>query len=121
MFVSRRASANEKLNTLGKELRRLRREVGITQDQLAARLQIEGWMVRQDVITRIESAKRGISDTELLLILRALKRKLSDIKVPKLELRPLDPEDRTALRGDPVASGSKQSALPKRKASRRRD
>lgn len=62
----------------------MRMEAGITQEQLAARLQVHGWSeARQDILTRIESAKRGLSDTELLLILRALRKKLADLKVPR--------------------------------------
>jgi hypothetical protein len=62
----------------------MRMEAGFTQEQLAARLQVRGWPgARQDVLTRIESSKRGLSDTELLLILRALGKGPADIKVPR--------------------------------------
>jgi len=59
-------------NIIGKKVKELRLQKGLTQDQLAAKLEINGIKIDRIVISRIESEKRFVSDYELLEIAKAL-------------------------------------------------
>jgi transcriptional regulator with XRE-family HTH domain len=63
------------VNFLGPALRRARTRSRdkLTQEQLAARLQVFGLDLDRTAISRIESQKRAISDIELFCILKALR------------------------------------------------
>lgn len=64
---------------IGRHLRRLRNDRGLTQPQLAALLQRAGWDISRDTVARIEDQRRWISDFELVFLADVL-------KVPILEL-----------------------------------
>ena len=57
---------------LGERLRALRLSRGLTQRQLAARLQLEGYDMDKNVITRIETGKRYVTDIELAALCQVL-------------------------------------------------
>src|SRR5206468_11055427 len=59
-------------NIIGPKVRRLRNARGWSQPQLAARCQRIGWDVGRDIIARIESQVRLVTDSEILLLARAL-------------------------------------------------
>ena len=59
-------------NIIGKKVRELRLQKGLTQDQLAAKLEINEIKMDRIVISRIESGNRFVSDYELLEIAKAL-------------------------------------------------
>lgn len=71
-------------NEFGVEIRRLRRVAGLTQGELAARLQTAGWDVGLDALSQIETCKRTLTDTELVRILRALRISWDDVRLPKI-------------------------------------
>ena len=52
-------------NICGQNVRKLREEKKMSQDQLAAKLQTEGLGVNQNSISRIETGKRIVADYEL--------------------------------------------------------
>ena len=52
-------------NVSGVHVRRLRESMRLTQEQLAARLQIEGVQINQKAVSRIESGLRIVTDYEL--------------------------------------------------------
>ena len=62
----------DRCNICGQHVRRIREQKHITQDQLAARLQVEGLGVNQNSISRIETGKRIVADFELKAIARVL-------------------------------------------------
>jgi len=80
--VAQRKSAEnqDSLNALGGKLRRLREEFGISQAELCRRLQRSGWDCDTLVMSRIERGVRSLTDSEMLAILRVLKRKLRDLE-----------------------------------------
>jgi len=81
--VARRNSANPvKLNLLGPELRRFRIAADLTQEQLAARFQVRGWNVTQDMVARFENQQRTLTDRELFRFLDVLNIPISHIKTP---------------------------------------
>ncbi len=60
-------------NICGKNVRKLRVQRKMSQDQLAAKLQIEGLGVNQNSISRIETGKRIVTDYELKALAAVLK------------------------------------------------
>ncbi|MEI8309900.1 MAG: helix-turn-helix transcriptional regulator [Verrucomicrobiota bacterium] len=63
----------------GPRLRALREEAGISQAELARRLQLQGWDLDIMVLNRIELGKRTLTDFEIQKILDILGRKWADL------------------------------------------
>jgi transcriptional regulator with XRE-family HTH domain len=59
-------------NVVGSQVRRLRNARGWSQPELAARCQRMGWDVGRDIIARIESQVRLVTDSEILYLAKAL-------------------------------------------------
>lgn len=55
-------------NIVGPQLRRLRNDLGLTQEQLAARCQLVGLDISRATLAQIESRLRCVTDAELLLL-----------------------------------------------------
>lgn len=64
---------NGKKNICGERVKQARRALGLSQENLAARLQIEGVTVERDSVSRIEIGTRFVADYELLALCRVLK------------------------------------------------
>ena len=62
-----------KCNSSGERIRIAREKAGLTQNDLAARLQIEGVQLNQKAISRIETGERVVADYELIYLAKALK------------------------------------------------
>ena len=58
----------DQCNICGQNVRKLRIEKKMSQDQLAATLQTEGLGVNQNSVSRIETGKRIVADYELKAI-----------------------------------------------------
>lgn len=69
-----------KLNFLGAQLRVLRKQAGLLQSDVVARLQRQGWAVNEPILSMIERGRRGLSDWELKLILDVLGATWSDLR-----------------------------------------
>ena len=54
-----------KCNISGEKIRRLRNEMELSQEALAAKLQLSGMEITQKTVSRIESGKRVVPDFEL--------------------------------------------------------
>lgn len=52
-------------NIVGGKIRSLRQELGLSQEKLAARLQVNGMDLERGVIKRIENGTRTVSDYEI--------------------------------------------------------
>jgi transcriptional regulator with XRE-family HTH domain len=59
-------------NIVGKNIQKIREKQGITQEQLAIKLEVEGWKVDRFLVSKIERGERQVLDTEVLLITKAL-------------------------------------------------
>lgn len=57
-----------KCNVSGATIRRLREKTGLSQEQLAAKIQLMGVPMVQKAIRRIETGERVVADYELMLI-----------------------------------------------------
>jgi len=69
-------SYNGRINICGKRIREARIKLGISQSELAARLQVENVDIEQKSISRIENEERFIADYELLVLSRVLNAKV---------------------------------------------
>lgn len=64
---------------MGKNIRNLREKAGMTQDVLAAKLQISGCDITRSAVAKIEVGQRHLYPDELILIKRILKVSFDDI------------------------------------------
>ncbi len=55
----------KKLNVIGRQISRLRYQRGWTQEMLAARLQLAGWIISRSSVSKIENGKVYIPDFRL--------------------------------------------------------
>ena len=59
-------------NMIGPTLRSLREAEGLTQAELAARLQLSGWDISRETLAKVESQVRCVTDRELVRFAEAL-------------------------------------------------
>ncbi|MBQ6035219.1 MAG: helix-turn-helix transcriptional regulator [Ruminococcus sp.] len=64
---------------VGNNVRILRERAGITQEQLAARLQVNGCDITRSAVAKIEVGQRHLYPDEVILIKRILKVSFDDI------------------------------------------
>ena len=79
MFINK--AANGTNNLCGKNIFTLRKNLGISQRELADRLQIQGLDVDKNAIQRIEAGKRFVTDIELSLIATVFNRPINELIV----------------------------------------
>ena len=63
---------NGKKNICGARVREARKRLGLSQIDLAARLQVEGVAIERDSVSRIEIGTRFVADYELVILARVL-------------------------------------------------
>ncbi|MBR5246872.1 MAG: helix-turn-helix transcriptional regulator [Clostridia bacterium] len=68
-----------KKNICGKKVREIRKKSDITQDELAARLQVEGVNIERDSISRLEKGTRFVADYELIVLAKVLGVKVEEL------------------------------------------
>ncbi|MGF1900676.1 helix-turn-helix domain-containing protein [Aliivibrio sifiae] len=61
-----------KANIVGKQIRAIRKEKKLTQEQLTAKCNLEGFDISRGTLAKIESGVRQIIDIEVVLISKAL-------------------------------------------------
>ena len=64
---------------IGKNLRNLREKSGLTQDELAAKLQIRGCDITRSAVAKIEVGQRHLYPDEIILLKEILKVSYDDI------------------------------------------
>jgi DNA-binding XRE family transcriptional regulator len=64
---------NARCNASGEKIKALRKAADLSQEQLAAQLQVAGLSISQKQISRIETGARVVADYELLHLARVLK------------------------------------------------
>ncbi len=62
----------EPRNIIGKKISQIRKKKGVTQEDLAARLNVQGINIDRPMISKIENQSREILDFEILGIAKAL-------------------------------------------------
>ena len=63
---------NGKKNICGARVREARRKIGLSQQELAARLQVSGVNIERDSVSRIEIGTRFVADYELVALCEVL-------------------------------------------------
>ena len=64
---------------VGPQVRRLRTEAGLSQDALAAKLQMAGWDLSRAGLSKIEARLRRVNDAEILVLAMSLSCDLVDL------------------------------------------
>ena len=77
MFINKAADGRN--NICGKSIAIFRKELCISQRELADRLQLSGLDIDKNAIQRIEAGKRFVTDIELVIIARVLKKSISEL------------------------------------------
>ena len=60
-------------NLVGPRIRQLRYQLGLTQNELSARICLQGWDISRATLSQIEARIRCVTDYEFLCIARALR------------------------------------------------
>jgi len=84
---------DDRRNTIGSQVQKLRNLKELTQDDLIARCDLLGFELAQNTLAKIETGTRGVSDLEMILFSKALRVDLNELvpaKLPawKKDLRP---------------------------------
>lgn len=71
-----------KANIVGRKIYELRKEQGLSQEALAAKMQLNNVEISQKVISRIEKQERFVTDYELLVFSQVLGVSVYDLLNP---------------------------------------
>ena len=66
-------------NLVGPQVRRLRLGAGLSQEALAAKLQLAGWDLSRGGLSKVEAGLRGVNDAEVWMLARVLSCPLADL------------------------------------------
>ena len=77
MFINK--SADGRNNICGIQISRYRKDMHISQRELADRLQVAGLDVDKNAIQRIECGKRFVTDIELKILAQVLNHKIDEL------------------------------------------
>lgn len=77
MFINK--TADSRNNISGKNIAKFRKEIKISQRELADRLQLIGLDVDKNAIQRIESGQRFVIDIELVAFSKVLKKTFEEL------------------------------------------
>ena len=66
-------------NVTGRQIAKVRTQKGLSQDGLAGKCQRAGWDISRGTLAKIEAGVRCVSDSELLLLAKALEVPVSDL------------------------------------------
>lgn len=77
MFINKAKDGSN--NISGKNIAKFRKELNISQRELADRLQLTGLDIDKNAIQRIESGKRFVTDVELVYFSKVLDKTLDEL------------------------------------------
>lgn len=77
MFINK--TSNGKNNICGKNITKYRKELGISQRELADQLQLLGMSIDKNAIQRMESGQRFITDIEIIYLSKVLNRSFAEL------------------------------------------
>jgi transcriptional regulator with XRE-family HTH domain len=98
------------LNIVGRQVRKLRERKGWSQDEFAVKMQLFGWDVTQNSISRLENQTRRVTDLELFILCHVLGAKFEDFFPLNLKskVKSFGPHFRTKLSRGQVPPTPKQ-------------
>lgn len=77
--MNKTQSSSELLNITGKNIKQIRKDKKITQEDLCARMQVMGFKLSRSDISKLETGKRFINDVEVVGFSKALKVSILDL------------------------------------------
>lgn len=77
--MNKTQSSSELLNITGKNIKQMRKDKKITQEDLCARMQVMGFKLSRSDISKLETGKRFINDIEVVGFSKALKVSILDL------------------------------------------
>lgn len=102
-------------NVVSAACRRLRTQHGWTQDEMAAKCQLMGWMLSRATLAKIEAGFRHANDAEVALLARVFQTTADELLDRPLEAL------LAAARHSPESDGSEEApSQPSNKATRRK-
>jgi transcriptional regulator with XRE-family HTH domain len=67
------------MNVIGPQIKRLRKQNQMTQEELTIRCNLIGWSISRGTLAKIESQVRRVTDSEVALIAEALQVEISEL------------------------------------------
>ena len=67
------------MKIIGPQIKRLREQHNMTQEQLTTRCNLIGWNISRSTLAKIESQVRRVTDSEVALIAEALRVKITEL------------------------------------------
>ncbi len=77
--MNKTQSSSELLNITGKNIKQMRKDKKIAQEDLCARMQVMGFKLSRSDISKLETGKRFINDIEVVGFSKALKVSILDL------------------------------------------
>ena len=74
-------------NVVGPKIRQLRSELGLTQNELSARICLHGWDISRATLSQIEAQIRCVTDYELLCLAQALRVETEALLPPRTSVK----------------------------------
>ena len=71
--------SDNSMNIVGKNIKKIRKDKNVTQEDLCARMQVMGFKLSRSDISKLENGKRFINDIEILGFADALKVSILDL------------------------------------------
>ncbi len=67
------------MNVIGPQIKRLREQNHMTQEELTAQCNLIGWNISRSTLAKVESQVRRVTDSEVALMAEALKVEISKL------------------------------------------
>jgi transcriptional regulator with XRE-family HTH domain len=67
------------MNVIGPQVKRLREQKNMTQEELTAQCNLLGWNISRGTLAKIEAQVRRVTDSEVALMAVALKVEISEL------------------------------------------
>ena len=77
--MQKNSKFNNSYNIIGENIKRIRKENKITQEDLCARMQVMGYQISRSDISKLENGKKFIADFEVYGFAKALKISILDL------------------------------------------
>ena len=77
--MQKNSTYNNCYNIIGKNIKQIRKENKVTQEDLCARMQVMGYKISRSDISKLENGKKFISDFEVYGFAKALKVSILDL------------------------------------------
>lgn len=71
--------SDNSMNIVGKNIKKIRKDKNVTQEDLCARMQVMGFKLSRSDISKLENGKRFINDIEIVGFAKALKVSILDL------------------------------------------